>query len=70
MPSQPTPDLEHEIAALAYRFWEEEGCPADRAVQNWERAEREIHRQRGDSVADPLAPGGIPNDTGASGKMG
>lgn len=64
------PDFEREIAILAHQYWREEGCPENRAVQHWERAERELRRRFGDGPADGQAPGGIPNDTGASGKMG
>lgn len=64
------PDLQGEVAALAYRFWVEEGCPQDRSVQHWERAERELRQGQGESASDGQSPGGIPNDTGASGKMG
>jgi DUF2934 family protein len=35
-------DQEAEIAALAYRFYEEEGCPEGKASDHWLRAEREI----------------------------
>lgn len=31
-----------EIAALAQRFYEEEGRPEGRALDHWERAEKEI----------------------------
>src|SRR5689334_20437540 len=64
------PDLQQEIATLAHRYWEEDGCPEDRAVQHWDLAEREIRRRRGLAPADCHAPGGIPEDTGASGKLG
>jgi len=63
------PDFDHEIAKLAFQYWEEEGYPQDRAVQHWERAEREVKRHIGDSPGDGQAPGGIANDTGASGKL-
>jgi len=63
-------DFEREIAALAHRFWEEEGHPQDLSVQHWERAEREIREHLGSSPTDGQSPGGIPNDTSASGKMG
>lgn len=64
------PDFEGQIAALAFRYWEEEGCPQDRSVQHWERADRELRQWQGESASDGQSPGGIPNDTGASGKMG
>ena len=70
MPQERPPDFEQQTRALAHQFWEEEGCPQDCAVQHWERAERELRRRFGDSPADGQSPGGIPNDTGASGKMG
>jgi hypothetical protein len=38
-------DQEAEIAALAYRFYEEEGRPEGRASHHWLRAEREIRKQ-------------------------
>ena len=70
MSAQSPPDFERVIADLAYQYWQEEGCPQDRTVQHWERAERELRRRFGDSPPDGYAPGGIPNDTGASGTMG
>ncbi len=69
-PQSNWPDFEQEIAALAHQYWMEEGCPQDRSVQHWERAERELRRRFGDGPSDGQSPGGIPNDTGASGKMG
>jgi DUF2934 family protein len=33
-------DREQRIRDIAYRLWEEEGCPPDRAEQHWEKAER------------------------------
>ena len=69
-PQESVPDLQCEIAALAHEFWKAEGCPEGRSVQHWERAEREMRRRFGDSSSDAQSPGGIPNDTGASGKMG
>jgi hypothetical protein len=38
-------DEEDEIAALAYRFYEEEGRPEGRASDHWLRAERELRKQ-------------------------
>ena len=38
-------DEETEIAALARRYYEEEGRPEGRALEHWRRAEKEI-RQR------------------------
>ena len=70
MSQENIPDFEREIAALAHRYWQEEGYPQDRAVQHWERAERELRQRFGSSPADGQAPGGIPNDTGAAGKLG
>ena len=70
MAAESFPDFERETAALAHQYWQEEGCPQDRAVQHWERAEREMRQRLGNSATDGQSPGGIPNDTGASGKMG
>lgn len=38
-------DEQMEIAALAQRFYEEEGRPEGRAQEHWMRAEREFHRR-------------------------
>jgi hypothetical protein len=38
-------DQEAEIAALAYRFYEEEGRPEGKASDHWLRAEREIRKE-------------------------
>ena len=35
-------DEEAEIAALAYRFYCEEGCPEGKAHEHWRRAEQEV----------------------------
>ena len=45
LPSSPIrvhSDEEAEIAALAYRFYCEEGCPVGKANEHWLRAEREV----------------------------
>jgi len=36
-------DEEIEIASLAHRYYEEEGCPEGRSLEHWVRAEREFH---------------------------
>ena len=36
-------DEEIEIAALAHRYYEEEGCQEGRSLEHWLRAEREFH---------------------------
>lgn len=33
---------ESEIAALAYRFWQERGCPQGSSQEDWFLAEREL----------------------------
>ncbi len=33
-------DRTREIETLAYQLWEREGCPSDRSLENWLRAER------------------------------
>jgi len=68
--TQDPPNFDQAIADLAQQYWQEEGCPENCAVQHWERAERELQSRNGASPSDGQVPGGIPNDTGASGKMG
>jgi hypothetical protein len=70
MAEEHSSDWQQEVASLAHRYWVEEGCPENRAVQHWERAEREIQRRFGKIMRGDEVPGGIPNDTGASGMMG
>ena len=36
-------DEQMEIASLAHRYYEEEGCPEGRALEHWLRAEHELH---------------------------
>ena len=36
---------EADIAALAHRYYEEEGHPEGKAEEHWARAEREIRKQ-------------------------
>jgi hypothetical protein len=38
-------DEEVEIAALAHRYYVEEGCPEGRSLEHWLRAEREFNEQ-------------------------
>lgn len=35
-----------QIAQLAFRIYESEGCPEGRAADHWAKAERAIHEQR------------------------
>ena len=37
----------HEIAALAYSYWESRGYQGDSSVEDWLRAEQELLHQRG-----------------------
>jgi Protein of unknown function (DUF2934) len=46
-------DQEAEIAALAYRFYEEEGRPEGRASDHWLRAEREIRKESQPASLNP-----------------
>ena len=46
-------DQEAEIAALAYRFYEEEGRPEGKASDHWLRAEREIRTQSQPAKLNP-----------------
>ncbi len=54
-------DEEVEIAALAQRFYEEEGRPEGRSLEHWQRAEKEI-RQRKLSPAQESQPHSTPDD--------
>jgi len=54
-------DEEVEIAALAHRYYEEEGCPQDRALEHWQRAEREV-RGRIAATPPPLESHPTPED--------
>jgi hypothetical protein len=45
LPSSPITvhsDEEAEVAALAYRFYCQEGCPEGKAHEHWLRAEQEV----------------------------
>lgn len=37
-------DLQQEIAALAYKIWQEQGCPEGREEQHWRQAEQAVTR--------------------------
>ncbi len=39
--------LVDEIAALAHRFWEEEGRPEGKAAEHWQRAVETLQTERG-----------------------
>jgi hypothetical protein len=41
LPDQKTAEVE-EVRKLAYRFWQERGCPTDSPEEDWFRAEREL----------------------------
>jgi len=43
-------DEQVEIAALAHRYYEEEGRPHGRALEHWQRAEREVRQRHAVSV--------------------
>ena len=68
------PDTEARIAELAYRFYEEEGCPEGRADEHWARAEREFHGRQADEPAADLSANEMQEEeerqTETSGKMG
>ena len=49
-----------EIAALAQRYYEEEGRPEGRAMEHWLRAERELHAH---SAAPRPAPERPPSES-------
>ncbi len=41
------PSTIEKIAALAYQFWQERGCPEGTSEEDWFRAEREIEGAEG-----------------------
>ena len=50
------PDLQPQVERIAYRLWQEDGCPQGRQEDHWWRAEREFHADkpiRGAVVDDP-----------------
>ena len=48
-------DEEVEIAILAQRYYREEGCPGDRALDHWLRAEGEVRGAQHCQGRDPEA---------------
>jgi hypothetical protein len=56
------PDRQRQVGQIAYRLWQEEGCPQGRQEEHWRQAEKEFHADkpiRGAVVDDPKAgPGG------------
>jgi len=46
-------DEEVEIAALAQRYYEEEGRPEGRSLEHWLRAERELRPHAASSQPEP-----------------
>jgi hypothetical protein len=50
------PDRQRQVEQIAYRIWQEQGCPHGRQEEHWRRAEREFHADkpiRGALVGDP-----------------
>jgi hypothetical protein len=50
------PDRQPQVAQIAYRLWQEEGCPHGRHEEHWRRAEKEFHADkpiRGAILDDP-----------------
>jgi len=71
---------EEEIRELAYRLWEEDGCPEGQALEHWARARRMLRngaRKRADepgaSVDEQIEdsfPASDPPSYNAGGKLG
>jgi hypothetical protein len=55
-------DRETQIAALAQRYYEEEGSPSGRSLDHWLRAERELFGQELEPHESPPADDSDPND--------
>jgi hypothetical protein len=49
------PDRQRQVELIAYRLWQEEGCPRGKEEEHWWRAEKEFH-------ADKPIRGAIPDD--------
>lgn len=59
-------DHDEEIRQLAYRFWQEEGCPNGTELQHWLKAEaawRQEHRPRSKSNASKSSKGSKPRQS-------
>ncbi len=42
---------QHEIAALAYKLWQERGCPIGSDQEDWFRAENELKREKASAAS-------------------
>ena len=58
---------ETDIRARAYALWEGDGSPEGRALEYWERAQRELSEEKGldrseeaAEVTQPTPPAGLP----------
>ena len=40
------PDRQRQVETIAYRIWQEEGCPHGRQEDHWWRAEKEFHADK------------------------
>jgi hypothetical protein len=40
------PDQQPQVAQIAYRLWQEEGCPHGRHEDHWRQAEKEFHADK------------------------
>ncbi len=49
---------DHQIRAVAYFFWLEEGCPEGRANQRWAAAEAFVEAVVNGQAAEPVNEGG------------
>ena len=67
---------EEEIRELAYRLWEEDGCPEGQALEHWARARRHLRKrpdEPGASVDEQIEdsfPASDPPSYNAGGKLG
>ena len=42
-----------QVAALAYRFWQERGCPDGSPEADWSQAEEKLHFAAGRPISHP-----------------
>jgi hypothetical protein len=50
------PDRQTQVAQIAFRIWQEEGCPQGRQEEHWWRAEKEFHDDKPIRGAIPDGP--------------
>ena len=52
---------QQRIRDLAYRLWQQRGCPQGRPDDDWFAAERQLSGQKAESLIDEAAKGSFPS---------